>query len=201
MLYFAGETNLRLADIAIINKVDAAEPVNIEIVRRNIQKFAPRADILLATSPVLVNHPERIQGKTVLVVEDGPTLTHGGMAYGAGLVAAEKFGAAHIVDPRAFAVGTLKEVFKLYPHIGRVLPAMGYSPEQIKDLEATINHCGCDLVLFSTPIHLRRLLKLDIPTIRVRYEYQDYGEPTIEEVLKKRMQAWGRFNIRGAGKK
>ena len=192
-LYFAGETNMLLADLAIINKVDAAEPLNVEIVRRNIQKFAPRADILLATSPVLVNEPERIQGKTVLVVEDGPTLTHGGMAYGAGFVAAEKFGAARIVDPRAFAVGTLKEVFKLYPHIGRVLPAMGYSQEQIKDLEATINHCGCDLVLFSTPIHLRRLLKLDKPTIRVRYEYQDYGEPTLQEVLEKRMAACGRF--------
>ncbi|HEY9074727.1 MAG TPA: hypothetical protein VIN67_11405, partial [Desulfobaccales bacterium] len=192
-LYFAGETNMLMADIAVINKVDAAEPLNVEIVRRNIQQFAPRADILLATSPVLVNQPERIQGKTVLVVEDGPTLTHGGMAYGAGFVAAEKFGAARILDPRNFAVGTLKEVFKQYPHIGRVLPAMGYSQEQTKDLEATINHCGCDLVLFSTPIHLRRLLKLDKPAIRVRYEYQDYGEPTLEEVLEKKMAACGRF--------
>ena len=137
---------------------------DIEMVRQNIQKFAPRADILLATSPVLVSQPERIQGKTVLVVEDGPTLTHGGMAYGAGWVAAEKFGAARIVDPRPFAVGTLKAVFKQYPHIGRVLPAMGYNEEQIRDLAATITNTPCDLVLFSTPIQLCRLLSCDKPT-------------------------------------
>ncbi len=126
------EANPRLADIAIINKVDAAAPENIELVRRNIQTWNPRADILLARSPALVKEPERIRGKTMLVVEDGPTLTHGGMAYGAGFLAAEKFGAAHIVDPRPFAVGTLKEVFEHYPHIGRVLPAMGCTEEQIK---------------------------------------------------------------------
>ncbi len=193
LLYFAGETNMRMADIAIINKVDAADPANIEIVRQNIQEFAPRADILLATSPVLVSQPERIQGKTVLVVEDGPTLTHGGMAYGAAFVAAEKYGAAQIVDPRTCAVGTLRAVFAQYPHIGRVLPAMGYNQEQIRDLEATINNCDCDLVLFSTPIHLTRLLSLNKPTIRVRYEYADYGEPTLQEVLEKKMAACARF--------
>jgi predicted GTPase len=138
---------------------------------------------------LLVSQPERIRGKTVLVVEDGPTLTHGGMAYGAGLMAAEKFGAAHIVDPRTIAVGTLREIFKQYPHIGRVVPAMGYSPEQIRDLEASINNCGCDLVLFSTPIHLRRLLSLTKPAIRVRYEYADYREPRLQEVLEKRLAA------------
>jgi predicted GTPase len=191
--YFPGETNMLLADIAIINKVDAATPENIEIVRRNITKHAPRADILLATSPVIVKEPERIQGKTVLVVEDGPTLTHGGMAYGAGYLAAEKFGAAQIVDPRPFAAGTLKEVFQQYPHIGPVLPAMGYSEAQIKDLAATINNTPCDLVLFSTPIHLCRLLSCNKPTIRVRYEYADYGKPTLEEVLGKRMAAWARI--------
>ncbi len=193
LLYFAGETNMRMADIAIINKVDAADPANIEIVRQNIQEFAPRADILLATSPVLVSQPERIQGKTVLVVEDGPTLTHGGMAYGAAFVAAEKYGAAQIVDPRTCAVGTLRAVLAQYPHIGRVLPAMGYNQEQIRDLEATINNCDCDLVLFSTPIHLTRLLSLNKPTIRVRYEYADYGEPTLQEVLEKKMAACARF--------
>jgi predicted GTPase len=187
LLYYAGETNLRLADIAVINKVDAATPGHIEEVRRNIEKYAPRADIVLATSPVLVNEPERIQGKTVLVVEDGPTLTHGGMAYGAGYLAAERFGAAHIIDPRAFAVGALKAVYAEYPHIGRVLPAMGYSEDQIRDLAATINNSHCDLVLFSTPIQLCRLLSCNKPTIRVRYEYQDYGEPTLEEVLGRRM--------------
>lgn len=189
LLYFAGETNLRLADVAIINKVDSATPENVELVRHNIQDFAPRADIVLATSPVLVSQPERIRGKTVLVVEDGPTLTHGGMAYGAAFVAAEKYGAAHIVNPRTIAVGTLREVFKQYPHIGKVLPAMGYSPEQIQDLEASINNCGCDLVLFSTPIHLQRLLSLTKPAIRVRYEYADYREPRLQEVLAKRLAA------------
>jgi predicted GTPase len=193
LLYFAGETNLRLADIAIINKVDSAAPGPVEQVRSNIMKTAPRAEILLATSPVLVSRPSLIQGKTVLVVEDGPTLTHGGMAYGAGFLAAQKYGAAHIVDPRRFAVGTLAAVFEQYPHIGRVLPAMGYSPEQIADLTATINNTPCDLVLFSTPIHLCRLLSCNKPTIRVRYEYQDYGEPTLQEVLEKRMAAWAGF--------
>jgi predicted GTPase len=193
LLYFAGETNLRLADIAIINKVDSATLENIEEVRRNINTYNPRADILLATSPVLVKEPERIQGKTVLVVEDGPTLTHGGMAYGAGFVAAEKFGAARMVDPRPFAVGTLRAVFARYPHIGPVLPAMGYSEQQIRDLAATINHTPADLVLFSTPIHLCRLLSCNKPTLRVRYEYQDYGKPTLEEVLEKRMAACPRF--------
>jgi predicted GTPase len=191
--YFAGETNLLLADLAIINKVDAATADNIELVRQNIQKFAPRADILLATSPVLVSQPERIYGKTVLIVEDGPTLTHGGMAYGAGFVAATKYGAAHIVDPRLYAVGTLRAMFQEYPHIGRVLPAMGYSQEQIADLAATINNTPCDLVLFSTPIHLCRLLSCNKPTLRVRYEYQDYGEPTLQEVLEKKMAAAPRF--------
>jgi predicted GTPase len=184
-----------LADIAIINKVDAATPENIEIIRQNISRYAPSADILLATSPALVKEPERIQGKTVLVVEDGPTLTHGGMAYGAGLVAAEKFGAAGIVDPRPFAVGTLQEVFARYPHIGPVLPAMGYSEAQIRDLAATINNTPADLVLFSTPIHLCRLITSNKPTIRVRYEYQDYGEPTLQEVLKERMASSSRFLI------
>lgn len=193
LLYYAGETNLRLADIAIINKVDAAPAENIEAVRRNIMTCNPRADILLATSPVLVKDPERIRGKTVLVVEDGPTLTHGGMAYGAGLVAAETFGAGRIVDPRAFAAGSLREVYADYPHIGRVLPAMGYSEEQIKDLAATINNTPADLVLFSTPIQLCRVLSCIKPSIRVRYEYQDHGEPTLEEVLEKRMGASGRF--------
>ncbi len=187
LTYFAGETNLRLADIAIINKVDAAAAENIELVRQHIQACNPRADILLATSPVLVSEPERIRGKQVLVVEDGPTLTHGGMAYGAGFVAAEKYGAAAIIDPRPFAAGTLKAVFREYPHVQRVLPAMGYSLEQIQDLAATINNTPADLVVFSTPIHLCRLISCNKPTLRVRYEYADHGEPTLEETLQRRM--------------
>jgi predicted GTPase len=191
--YFPGEANLRLADVAVINKVDAATAENIGLVRRNIETGNPRADILLARSPALVKEPALIQGKTVLVVEDGPTLTHGGMAYGAGFLAAEKFGAARIVDPRPFAAGTLKEVFERYPHIGRVLPAMGYTEAQIKDLAATINNTPADLVLFSTPIHLCRLVNCNKPTLRVRYEYEDFGEPTLEEVLEKKMAASARF--------
>jgi predicted GTPase len=193
LLYYPGETNLRMADIAIISKVDFAPGGNITEVRRNIQKVAPRADIILAGSPVLVNTPKKIHGKTVLVVEDGPTLTHGGMAFGAGFVAAEQYGAAAIVDPRPFAVGTLTAVFEQYPHIGPVLPAMGYSEAQIKDLAATIANTPCDLVLFSTPINLCRLLSCNKPTLRVGYEYADHGEPRLEEVLKQRMAACGRF--------
>ncbi len=189
LLYYAGETNLRLADIAIINKVDAAAPANIQQVREIIQTHNPKADIVLATSPVIVKEPERIQGKRVLVVEDGPTLTHGGMAYGAGLVAAQKFSAAAIIDPRPYAAGTLAAVFAEYPHIGPVLPAMGYSEAQIKDLEVTINNTPADLVLFSTPIHLGRLLSLNKPALRVRYNYEDYGEPTLKEVLEQKMAA------------
>jgi predicted GTPase len=142
---------------------------------------------------VTLEREDAVAGKRVIVVDDGPTITHGGMAYGAGFLAAGKFGAARIIDPRPFAVGTLKEVFEHYPHIGRVLPAMGYTEDQIKDLAATINHTTADLVLFSTPIHLCRLLNCNKPTLRVRYEYQGYGEPTLEEVLKKRMGASERF--------
>jgi predicted GTPase len=194
LLYFPGETNLHMADIAIINKVNSAPEDNIAAVRRNIQKFAPRADLILAGSPVRVDTPEMIQGKTVLVVEDGPTLTHGGMASGAGLLAAKQYGAAQIIDPRPFAMGTVAAVFQRYPHIGPVLPAIGYSEVQIRDLSATIAHTPCDLVLFSTPIHLCRLISCDKPTLRVRYDYADHGEPRLEEVLKKRMAACARFN-------
>ncbi|MFZ5450123.1 MAG: cyclic 2,3-diphosphoglycerate synthase [Thermodesulfobacteriota bacterium] len=193
LLYFPGETNLLMADIAIINKVDSAPAGNITEVRLNIQKYALRADIILAASPVSVSRPELIQDKRVLIVEDGPTLTHGGMAFGAGFLAAEKYGAAAIVDPRPFAVGTLAAVFEQYPHIGPVLPAMGYSLEQIRDLAATIANTPCDLVLFSTPIHLCGLLSCNKPTLRVRYEYADHSEPRLEEVLEKKMTANPRF--------
>jgi predicted GTPase len=194
LLYFAGETNLRLADIAIINKVDAAAPAQSDQIRRNIITLAPRADILLAVSPPLVSHPERLRGKTVLVVEDGPTLTHGGMASGAGFLAARQYGAKAVIDPRPFAAGSLPAVFTRYPHIGPVLPAMGYSGAQIRDLEATINSTPADLVLFSTPIHLCRLLNCNKPTIRVRYEYEDYGLPTLAKVLEKKMAACPKFS-------
>lgn len=182
-LYYPGETNMLMADIAIINKVDTAKPEEIKQSRKNIELYASKAIIVEAESPVLVKDPERIDGKRVLVVEDGPTLTHGEMPYGAGMIAAEKFDAAEIINPRPYAVGTIKETFNNYPNTGPVLPAMGYSEEQIKDLEQTINNVDCDLVLFSTPIQLKRILSINKPAIRVRYEYKDHGQPLLEDVL------------------
>jgi len=173
--YYPGETNMLMADIAVINKVNTAGITQVEQVRRNIERNAPDAVVILADSKVIVNEPQRIRGKEVLVVEDGPTLTHGEMPYGAGKIAAQTFKAAGIIDPRKYATGTLRETFRRYPHIDAVLPAMGYSKEQIQELERTINAAPCDLVLFATPIHLTRLLSINKPTIRVRYEYQDRG--------------------------
>ncbi|MBI4766936.1 MAG: GTPase [Deltaproteobacteria bacterium] len=191
-LYYPGETNMLMADIAIVNKVDTAPLAQVEQIRKTIQNRAPQADIVLAQSPILVNRPELIRGKRVLIVEDGPTLTHGGMAYGAGFIAANQFQAAEMMDPRPYAVGTIREVFQSYPHIGPILPAMGYSADQIKDLEATINKVPSDLVLFATPIQLSRILTINKPMLRVRYEYKDYGSPTLEDCLKKRLQILAR---------
>ncbi len=183
LLYYPGETNMIMADVAIINKVDTAPPENIEIVRRNIEKYAPRARIVLAESPVMVPDPAVVRGKRVLVVEDGPTLTHGGMRFGAATIAAREFGALEIVDPHRYAVGSIREAFYQYPHIGPLLPAIGYSDRQIRDLEATINAVDCDLVLIATPINLGLLLSIDKPTVKVSYEYRDHGAPYLEEVV------------------
>ncbi len=188
LLYYPGETNMRMADIAIINKVNSALPENVERVRRNIERHAPSSVIVLAESHLLINEPERIRGKRVLVVEDGPTLTHGGMDSGAGALAARENRAAELVDPRPYAVGSIADTFRHYPHIGLVLPAMGYGEQQIKELEKTINGTECDLVLFATPIHLARLLDIRHPTIRIRYEYRDHGEPFLDDILAKRLQ-------------
>jgi predicted GTPase len=187
--YFPGETNMRMADIAIINKVDSASLVQVEQVKKNIEIHNAKAEIVLAESPVIVSRPERIKGKRVLVVEDGPTLTHGEMPYGAGVIAAKEFHAAEIVDPRPYAEGTIHETYLRYPNTGAVLPAMGYSADQIRDLETTINRADCDLVLFATPIHLTRILSIKKPAIRVRYEYQDHGSPTLEEILIERLKS------------
>jgi predicted GTPase len=187
LIYYPGETNLIMAHIAIINKVNTADPLKVEQVRNNIQKHNSRAEIVLADSEVFVTGPERIEGKRVLVVEDGPTLTHGEMPHGAGKIAAELYRASHIVDPRPYARGSIKEAYQQYPHIGPVLPAMGYSVAQIHDLELTINSVECDLVLFATPIQLTRILSINKLAIRVRYEYRDHGSPTLEEVLLKRL--------------
>ncbi|MFW6180217.1 MAG: cyclic 2,3-diphosphoglycerate synthase, partial [Spirochaetota bacterium] len=160
LCYHPGETNMRMADVAVINKVDSAGLDRIEQVKRNIAVHAPRAAVVLAESRLLVSDPGRIRGKRVLVVEDGPTLTHGGMPFGAGMRAAEEFGATLVVDPRQWAEGSIRETYHRHPHIGPVLPAMGYSPGQVRELERTINRCDCDLVIFATPIQLTRVLSI-----------------------------------------
>jgi len=181
--YYPGNTSLRLADVVIINKVGSAKPENIRIVRQNISNVNPKAEIIKADSPIFVDHPELIKGKRVLVVEDGPTLTHGEMQYGAGMVAAWDFGAKEIIDPRPFTVNTISQTFKKYPKIGKLLPAMGYGDEQMKDLQDTINKTDCDSVIIGTPIDLGRILKINKPSTRVRYELQEIGSLTIKKVL------------------
>ncbi|MBW2491496.1 MAG: GTPase [Deltaproteobacteria bacterium] len=188
LLYYPGETNMLMADIAVINKVDSAAPRQIETVRRNVETHAPGAEIVLAESDILVDDPVQIKGKRVLVIEDGPTLTHGGMSYGAGLIAAKMHEAAEIVDPKKHAAGTIKDTYHRYPNVGAVLPAMGYSKTQIHDLELTINQAECDLVLCATPIDLAKLLTINKPTLRVRYEYKNHGNPLLEDVLLERLQ-------------
>ncbi len=181
--YYPGEVTLRLADVAIINKMDTADNDAIQTVRENIDKVAPNAIVVDAASPIKVDNPEVIKGKRVLVIEDGPTLTHGEMKLGAGTVAAKKYGAAELVDPRPFVVGKLADTFKIYPNIGILLPAMGYSEQQLKDLETTINNTDCDAVVIGTPIDLQRILKINKPSTRVYYDLQEIGEPTLEGIL------------------
>ena len=181
--YYPGEVTLRLADVAIINKIDTADADDIQIVRENIAKVAPNAIVVDAASPVKVDNPEVIKGKRVLVVEDGPTLTHGEMKLGAGTIAAQKYGAAEFIDPRPFAVGKLAETFEIYPNIGTLLPAMGYSAQQLKDLETTINSTDCDSVVIGTPIDLERIINIKKPSTRVYYDLQEIGEPTLEGIL------------------
>jgi len=183
LLYHPGETNMRMCDIAVIGKVDSARPDQIEIVRANIRAHNPNARIVLAESRLDVDDAELIRGKRVLVVEDGPTLTHGGMPFGAGTLAARRFGAAELVDPRPWLVGSLRGVFEAYPGIGAVLPAMGYGPDQIRDLEATMNAVPCDVVVSGTPIDISRVVRAVRPVVRVRYAHADHGEPTLRSVL------------------
>lgn len=181
--YYPGEVTLRLADVVVINKMSSAPPEGIQEVRNNIEKVAPNAVVVDAASPITVDNHSVIKGKRVLVVEDGPTLTHGGMKLGAGTVAAKKFGATEIVDPRPFTVGKLSETFRIYPNIGALLPAMGYSDQQLKDLETTINNTDCDSVVIGTPIDLNRVIKITKPNTRVYYDLQEIGRPDFEEIL------------------
>lgn len=181
--YYPGEVTLRLSDVVVINKMDTADPEGIQTVRESIAKVAPKAIVVDAASPIKVDDPSLIRGKRVLVVEDGPTLTHGEMKIGAGTVAARKFGAAEMVDPRPFTVGKLTETFEIYPNIGTLLPAMGYSDEQLKDLETTINNTDCDSVVIGTPIDLNRLIKIKKPNTRVHYDLQEIGQPDLKEII------------------
>ena len=186
LTFYPGETNARSADVFVINKVDTASPDDVLLVRENLRSLNPNAVVVEGASPLFVDDPAAIQGKRVLVVEDGPTLTHGGMKYGAGYVAARRFGAAEIVDPRPFAVGSIAETFEKYPETGNILPAMGYGEAQTRDLEETINAADVDMVIIGTPIDLTRVIKIDKPYQRVRYEIQEIGVPTLEDILKEK---------------
>jgi len=181
--YHPGETNLRRAHAVVINKIGSAEPAGVEAVHRSIQELNPGAIVVEAASPLFVDDAETIRGKRVLAIEDGPTLTHGEMKYGAGVLAAQRHGAAEIVDPRPYTVGTLKKTFETYPDIGTLLPAMGYGEQQMKDLAETIARTPAEVVLVATPIDLRRIVKIDKPALRVRYELQEIGKPDLEDVL------------------
>ncbi len=182
--YYPGNTCLRMADAVVVNKIDSANPDDILTVINNTREINPTATIIEGASPLIVDKPELIKDKKVLVVEDGPTLTHGGMKYGAGTVAALKMGAREIVDPRPFTIGSISETYEKYPNIGVLLPAMGYGEQQIKDLEDTINNVDCDSVVIGTPIDLGRILKINKPSTRVMYEIQEIGSNTLESVMK-----------------
>jgi predicted GTPase len=186
LTYYPGETNLRMADIVIINKADTTTPENIETVRKNAKTVNPDATIIEAASPITVDNPDAIKGKRVLVVEDGPTLTHGNMPYGAGVIVVKKLGANELVDPRPYAVGSIVAAFQKYTHLGPLLPALGYGKEQIQELQKTINATPCDIVVIGTPIDLRRILKINKPAVRAKYELQELGSPTLEDILNKR---------------
>jgi predicted GTPase len=181
--YYPGEVNIRIANVVVLNKIDTASPENINIVRKNIQKLNPKAIVVDGASPVRVDDESLIRGKRVLVIEDGPTLTHGEMKIGAGTVAAQKYGAVELVDPRPYVVGKLAETFSIYPNIGHLLPAMGYGVQQVKDLEATINKVDCDSVIIGTPIDLNRLIKIKKSNTRVYYDLQEIGKPDLTDIL------------------
>jgi predicted GTPase len=185
-LYHPGEANVRMADVIIINKAHTADRKDILSVRENVHRMNPKALIIEAASPISVERPDMVRGKRALVVEDGPTVTHGGMAYGAGLIAVEDHGGI-IVDPRPFAVGSIAETYAHYPHLREVLPAMGYGEEQVRELEETINAAECDVVVSGTPVDLRRVIKVNKPIIRVRYEMAEIGHPDLREIIEERI--------------
>ena len=181
--YHPGETNVRMADVIIINKVDTADPEKVKLVKENVKMLNPKATILEAASPITVDIPELIKGKRVLAIEDGPTLTHGNMSYGAATIIAKSLGASEIVDPRPYAVGSIKEAYRKYPHLGTLLPALGYGEKQIAELKETIDDTPCDVVVIGTPIDLRRVMTIKQPTVRARYELKVLGPVSLEQVL------------------
>ncbi len=188
LTYYPGESNLRMADIVIINKVDTADLENVKKVKENIRKVNPKARVLEAASPVTVEEPGLVAGKRVLVIEDGPTLTHGNMPYGAGAVIAKQLGAVEMVDPRPYAVGSIKGIYEKYPHLEAILPAVGYGEEQIAELKETVDRTPCDVVIIGTPIDLRRVMSIDKPTVRARYELKVLGSVTLEKILQEFLQ-------------
>lgn len=185
--YFPGRINLIMADVVVINKVDTAEAEAVSALRDNVYRLNPRAAVVEAASPIFLEGGEEIWGKRVLVVEDGPTLTHGGMKFGAGVIAARKYGALEIIDPRGFTSGKIRETYETYPNIGSVLPAVGYGEQQIKDLEATINNVSCDLVIIATPVDLTRIISINKPMLKVGYELQEIGKPDLTDLIKKHL--------------
>lgn len=183
LTFYPGETTLRMADVVVINKIESCDLADLQLLRDNIQFLNPNAAVIDAVSPSSVDKPELIRGKRVLVVEEGPTVSHGGIKFNYGAITAQKYGAAELVDPRPYAVGKIKKTFEIYPNLGPILPSMGYSAEQIKDLETTIKNTPCDAVLIATPIDLNRVIKIDKPTVKIGYELIDFGTPTIESFL------------------
>ncbi len=183
LTYHPGETNLRMADVVIINKVNTADPVNVAKVKENIKSVNPEAKVLEAASPIVADKPELVKGKRVLVIEDGPTLTHGNMPYGAGAIMAKRLEAREMVDPRPYAVGSIRETYTSYPHLGAVLPAVGYGEEQTAELKKTIDNSPADVVIIGTPIDLRRIMSIEKPTVRVKYELKVLGPNMLEEIL------------------
>jgi predicted GTPase len=188
LTYYPGETNVRMADVVIVNKVDTADPENVKLVKDNIKMINPRARILEAASPVTADRPELIKGKRVLVIEDGPTLTHGNMPYGAGTIMARNAGAGEIVDPKPYAVGSIKEAYKKYSHLGAILPALGYGDKQVAELKETIDRIPCDVIVIGTPIDLRRVMTINKPSVRVKYELEVLAPVSLEQILEEFLQ-------------
>ena len=192
LAYHPGETNLRMADVVVVNKVDTADPQKVKEVKENIKTVNPTATVLEAASPITADRPELVMGKKVLVIEDGPTITHGSMPYGAGTVFAKNFGAAEIIDPRPYAIGSIKEAYRKYPHMGALLPALGYSGKQIAELKKTIDQTPCEVVVIGTPIDLRRLITIKQSTVRVKYELKVLGPVSLDNILDDFIRSWKR---------